>query len=58
MGIVVTIETPFLSIVAINESITTLVKSIPNVLAKAGYNDVNIVPEQAEPDGDFPTVSS
>jgi phosphoglucomutase len=36
----------------------TSIKSIPNVLAKAGYNDVNIVPEQAEPDGDFPTVKS
>ena len=36
----------------------TSIKSIPNVLAKAGYTDVNIVPEQAEPDGDFPTVKS
>lgn len=36
----------------------TSIKSIPNVLAKARYNDVNIVPEQAEPDGDFPTVKS
>ncbi|WP_396138450.1 phospho-sugar mutase, partial [Flavobacterium sp.] len=36
----------------------TSIKSIPNVLAKAGYTDVNIVPEQAEPDGDFPTVIS
>jgi phosphomannomutase len=27
-------------------------------LAKAGYTDVNIVPEQAEPNGDFPTVIS
>jgi phosphomannomutase len=27
-------------------------------LAKAGYTDVNIVPEQAEPNGDFPTVKS
>ena len=36
----------------------TSIKSIPNLLAKAGYTDVNIVPEQAEPDGDFPTVKS
>jgi phosphoglucomutase len=36
----------------------TSIKSIPQVLAKAGYNDVNIVPEQAEPNGDFPTVKS
>lgn len=36
----------------------TSIKAIPNVLAKAGYTNVNIVPEQAEPDGDFPTVVS
>lgn len=36
----------------------TSIKSIPNVLAKAGYTDVNIVAEQAEPNGDFPTVKS
>ena len=36
----------------------TSIKSIPSVLAKAGYTDVNIVPEQAEPNGDFPTVVS
>lgn len=36
----------------------TSIKAIPNVLAKAGYSDVNIVPEQAEPNGDFPTVKS
>lgn len=36
----------------------TSIKAIPNVLAKAGYTDVNIVPEQAEPNGDFPTVIS
>ena len=36
----------------------TSIKAIPNVLAKAGYTNVNIVPEQAEPDGDFPTVKS
>ena len=36
----------------------TSIKSIPTVLAKAGYTDVNIVPEQAEPNGDFPTVKS
>lgn len=36
----------------------TSIKAIPNVIAKAGYTNVNIVPEQAEPDGDFPTVKS
>ncbi len=36
----------------------TSIKSIPNVLAKAGYTDVNIVAEQAEPNGNFPTVKS
>lgn len=36
----------------------TSIKMVPKVLAKAGYTDVNIVPEQAEPNGDFPTVLS
>lgn len=36
----------------------TSIKSIPDVLAKAGYTNVNIVPEQAVPDGNFPTVKS
>lgn len=36
----------------------TSIKSIPNLLAKAGYTNVNIVAEQAEPNGDFPTVKS
>ena len=36
----------------------TSIKSIPIVLAKAGYTDVNIVTEQAVPNGDFPTVKS
>lgn len=36
----------------------TSIKAIPQVLAKAGYTDVNIVKEQAEPNGDFPTVKS
>ena len=36
----------------------TSIKSIPTVLANAGYTDVNIVAEQAEPNGDFPTVKS
>lgn len=36
----------------------TSIKMVPNVLAKAGYTDINIVPEQAEPNGDFPTVVS
>lgn len=35
----------------------TSITAIPAVLEKAGYT-VNIVKEQAEPDGDFPTVSS
>lgn len=36
----------------------TSIKAIPGVLAKAGYTDVNIVPEQEVPNGDFPTVKS
>jgi len=36
----------------------TSIKAIPGVLSKAGYTEVNIVPEQAIPDGDFPTVKS
>ena len=36
----------------------TSIKIVPAVLAKAGYTDVNVVPEQAEPNGDFPTVIS
>ena len=36
----------------------TSIKSIPNVLAKAGYTNVHIVAEQAEPNGNFPTVKS
>lgn len=36
----------------------TSVKAIPGVLAKAGYTDVNIVEEQAVPNGNFPTVKS
>ena len=36
----------------------TSVKSIPTVLAKAGYTNVNIVKEQETPDGNFPTVKS
>ena len=36
----------------------TSIKAIPNVLALAGYEDVNIVEEQAEPNGNFPTVKS
>ena len=36
----------------------TSIKSIPNVLKKAGYTDLNIVAEQAIPDGNFPTVKS
>ena len=36
----------------------TSIKAIPNVLEKAGYTNINIVSEQAEPNGDFPTVKS
>ncbi|MGL2966396.1 phospho-sugar mutase [Flavobacterium sp. XGLA_31] len=36
----------------------TSIKMVPKVLETAGYTDVNIVPEQAEPNGDFPTVIS
>ncbi|MFB9077125.1 phospho-sugar mutase [Flavobacterium procerum] len=36
----------------------TSIKSIPDVLSQAGYKNVHIVPEQAIPDGDFPTVKS
>lgn len=36
----------------------TSIKLIPPVLEKAGYSDLNIVQEQKEPDGDFPTVKS
>ncbi len=36
----------------------TSIKSIPEVLEKAGYKNVNIVAEQAIPDGNFPTVKS
>ncbi|WP_277013024.1 phospho-sugar mutase [Flavobacterium lindanitolerans] len=36
----------------------TSIKLIPEVLSKAGYTNVNIVPEQAVPDGNFPTVKS
>jgi phosphoglucomutase len=36
----------------------TSIKSVPETLAKAGYKNVHIVPEQAEPNGNFPTVKS
>ncbi|MFC4740599.1 phospho-sugar mutase [Flavobacterium ponti] len=36
----------------------TSIKSVPDVLAKAGYKNVNIVAEQEAPDGNFPTVKS
>lgn len=36
----------------------TSITMIPAVLKKAGYNNVHIVAEQAEPDGNFPTVAS
>ena len=36
----------------------TSIKSIPTVLEQAGYSNVNSVTEQAEPNGNFPTVKS
>lgn len=36
----------------------TSIVSIPETLNRAGYSKVHIVQEQAEPDGDFPTVKS
>ena len=36
----------------------TSIKAIPAVLTAAGYTDLNIVKEQAEPNGNFPTVKS
>ncbi|MDY0090183.1 MAG: phospho-sugar mutase [Flavobacteriaceae bacterium] len=36
----------------------TSIKLIPTVLEREGYSDVHIVEEQAEPNGDFPTVKS
>lgn len=36
----------------------TSIKIIPDTLAKAGYKNVHIVPEQSTPDGDFPTIIS
>lgn len=36
----------------------TSIKAVPQTLAKAGYTNVNIVPEQEVPNGDFPTVKS
>lgn len=36
----------------------TSITMVPQVLEQAGYKNVSIVKEQAEPDGDFPTVKS
>ena len=36
----------------------TSITAMPQTLAKAGYKNVHIVPEQSKPDGDFPTVKS
>lgn len=36
----------------------TSIKIIPEALAKGGYKKVHVVPEQAEPNGNFPTVKS
>lgn len=36
----------------------TSITAIPEVLKRAGYNNVTIIEEQAKPDGAFPTVKS
>lgn len=36
----------------------TSITLVPETLSQAGYTNVNIVPEQAVPNGDFPTVKS
>ncbi len=36
----------------------TSIMSVPETLAQAGYTNVNLVSEQSEPNGDFPTVKS
>ncbi|WP_103864083.1 phospho-sugar mutase [Aquimarina sp. I32.4] len=36
----------------------TSITAVPETLKKAGYKNVHIVKEQAEPDGNFPTVAS
>lgn len=36
----------------------TSITAIPEVLKRAGYNQVTVIEEQAVPDGSFPTVSS
>lgn len=36
----------------------TSITAIPEVLKRAGFNNVSIIEEQAEPNGDFPTVKS
>lgn len=36
----------------------TSITAIPEVLKRAGYNNVTIIEEQATPDGNFPTVKS
>ncbi|MDC6365068.1 MULTISPECIES: phospho-sugar mutase [Flavobacteriaceae] len=36
----------------------TSITAIPEVLKRAGYNNVTIIEEQAKPDGAFPTVAS
>ena len=36
----------------------TSITAIPEVLKRAGYKNVTVIAEQAEPDGNFPTVKS
>lgn len=36
----------------------TSITAIPDVLKMAGYNNVTVIEEQAQPDGNFPTVKS
>lgn len=36
----------------------TSIKTVPGILTEAGFSQLHIVKEQAEPNGDFPTVES
>ena len=36
----------------------TSITAIPEVLKRAGYNNITVIEEQAEPNGNFPTVES
>jgi phosphomannomutase len=55
-------KTPYTAKEQLNIVFTSLhgtsITAIPKVLERAGYTNINIVKEQAEPNGDFPTVKS